>query len=231
MSATAAQATILQSLRARDAREKASVEIIDAYTRLVQQASAWKEQNAALVRAASRGGAPPAPLPPAAGSSADEQQQQRNGSPPAAGNGSCVAASVADERESRADDTRSSDTPNAAYIAGLEAQLLTVRYELNEQYKVQSSNAQRLLKLTDELRLAEERGREERDELGRLRTQVEALRERSRWHTEVVAEKEKMVVVRLCFSARRVCVCSKLKQQAHRYCKTSCRRSTSSSRR
>lgn len=69
--------------------------------------------------------------------------------------------------------------------------------ELSEQYKIQSSNAQRLLALTDNLREVEERGRDERDELRKLRTEVEGLREKARWHREVVEEKERQLIVSL----------------------------------
>lgn len=78
----------------------------------------------------------------------------------------------------------------------MEAQLTEAKHELSEQYKIQSSNAQRLLALTDTLREAEDRSRDERDELRRLRAEVEGLRERARWHKEVVAEKEKQLLVR-----------------------------------
>ncbi|KAM0755499.1 autophagy protein 16 [Meredithblackwellia eburnea MCA 4105] len=88
------------------------------------------------------------------------------------------------------------DNPvRAALVTSLETQLAQVRAELSEQYKTQASNAQRLLTLTDQLRDAEERGREERDELRRLKHEVEGLRERARWHKEVVAEKEKQLLI------------------------------------
>ncbi|GAA5899835.1 hypothetical protein JCM6882_005448 [Rhodosporidiobolus microsporus] len=88
------------------------------------------------------------------------------------------------------------DNPvRAALVASLEQQLAQTRADLSEQYKIQSTNAQRLLSLTDSLREAEERGREEREELRRLRTEVEGLRERQRWHKEIVAEKEKQLVI------------------------------------
>jgi hypothetical protein len=93
--------------------------------------------------------------------------------------------------------SRPSNPVRAAFVASLEAQLAQTRLDLSEQYKIQSTNAQRLLVLTDNLRHAEEREREERDELRRLRGEVEGLRERSRWHKEVVAEKEKQLLVRL----------------------------------
>lgn len=95
-----------------------------------------------------------------------------------------------------ADDSPRSNPVRAAFLASLETQLAQTRGELSEQYKIQSSNAQRLLALTDNLRDAEERGRDEREELRRLRSEVEGLRERSRWHKEVVAEKEKQLLVR-----------------------------------
>ncbi|KAI5481556.1 hypothetical protein MNV49_002782 [Pseudohyphozyma bogoriensis] len=82
----------------------------------------------------------------------------------------------------------------AAFLSSVEAQLADTKLELAEQYKIQSSNAQRLLVLTDNLREAEERGREERDELRKLRSEVEGLRERARWHKELVAEKEKQLL-------------------------------------
>ncbi|GAA6043302.1 hypothetical protein JCM8097_001172 [Rhodosporidiobolus ruineniae] len=88
------------------------------------------------------------------------------------------------------------DNPvRAALLASLESQLAQTRADLSEQYKVQSTNAQRLLALTDSLREAEERGREEREELRRLRTEVEGLRERQRWHKEIVEEKEKQLLI------------------------------------
>ncbi|ORY54592.1 autophagy-related protein 16, partial [Leucosporidium creatinivorum] len=82
----------------------------------------------------------------------------------------------------------------SAFITSLEAQLAQTRADLSEQYKIQSTNAQRLLVLTDNLRDAEERGREERDELRRLRNEVEGLRERAKWHQEIVTEKERQIV-------------------------------------
>ncbi|BGP18459.1 hypothetical protein JCM10213_003191 [Rhodosporidiobolus nylandii] len=88
------------------------------------------------------------------------------------------------------------DNPvRAALITSLEQQLAQTRADLSEQYKIQSTNAQRLLSLTDSLREAEERGRDEREELRRLRTEVDSLRERARWHKEVVAEKEKQLLI------------------------------------
>lgn len=83
-----------------------------------------------------------------------------------------------------------------AFLNSLEAQLAQTRTELSEQYKIQSSNAQRLLALTDNLREVEDRGREDRDELGKLRREVEGLRERAKWHKEVVSEKERQLIVR-----------------------------------
>lgn len=90
-----------------------------------------------------------------------------------------------------------SNPVRAALITSLEQQLSSTRQDLSEQYKIQSTNSQRLLNLTDALREAEERSREEREELTRLRTEVEGFRERARWHSEIVQEKEKQLVVRL----------------------------------
>lgn len=78
-----------------------------------------------------------------------------------------------------------------------------MRQDLSEQYKIQSTNAQRLLLLTDQLRAAEERGREDKDELRTVTNEVEGLRERARWHKEVVAEKERQILVSFLFAANR----------------------------
>lgn len=108
----------------------------------------------------------------------------------------CRVRTVLWSRPVRTELTYATRNPvRAALVASLETQLAQTRVELSEQYKIQSSNAQRLLALTDNLREAEERGREERDELRRLRHEVEGLRERARWHKEVVAEKEKQLLV------------------------------------
>lgn len=85
-----------------------------------------------------------------------------------------------------------------ANLSSLTAELSQTRSDLQEQYKIQSSNSQRLLSLTDTLRGVEEKGREEKEELSTLRREVEGLRERARWHREVVEEKERQVVVRCC---------------------------------
>ncbi|SGY68930.1 BQ5605_C004g02931 [Microbotryum silenes-dioicae] len=87
------------------------------------------------------------------------------------------------------------DAVRQAMITSLESQLASTRHELSEQYKIQSTNAQRLLSLTDQLREFEDKGREEKDELRRLRTEVEGLRDRAKWHKEVVQEKERQLVI------------------------------------
>ncbi|GAA5865244.1 hypothetical protein JCM8547_008328 [Rhodosporidiobolus lusitaniae] len=88
------------------------------------------------------------------------------------------------------------DNPvRAALVASLEQQLAQTRTDLSEQYKIQSTNAQRLLSLTDSLRDTEERSAHEREELRRLRIEVEGLKERQRWHREIVAEKEKQLLI------------------------------------
>ncbi|BGP42083.1 hypothetical protein JCM10449v2_006085 [Rhodotorula kratochvilovae] len=91
--------------------------------------------------------------------------------------------------------TGSSDALRAALVTSLEAQLAQTRADLSEQYKLQSSNAQRLLALADSLRDAEDRARDDRDELRRLKGEVEGLRERARWHKEIVQEKEKQLLI------------------------------------
>ncbi|GAA5965678.1 hypothetical protein JCM3765_000925 [Sporobolomyces pararoseus] len=89
----------------------------------------------------------------------------------------------------------SNDSVRLALIQSLESELSTLRQELSEQYKLQSLNAQRLLSLTDQLREAEERGREEREELRSLRHEVEGLRDKQRTFREIVADKEKQIVI------------------------------------
>ncbi|GAA5997961.1 hypothetical protein JCM5350_008276 [Sporobolomyces pararoseus] len=89
----------------------------------------------------------------------------------------------------------SNDSVRLALIQSLESELSNLRQELSEQYKLQSLNAQRLLSLTDQLREAEERGREEREELRSLRHEVEGLRDKQRTFREIVADKEKQIVI------------------------------------
>ncbi|GAA5874661.1 hypothetical protein JCM16303_002942 [Sporobolomyces ruberrimus] len=89
----------------------------------------------------------------------------------------------------------SSDSVKLALIQSLESELSTLRQDLSEQYKLQSHNAQRLLSLTDQLREAEERGREEREELRSLRHEVEGLRDKQRSFRDIVADKEKQLLI------------------------------------
>ncbi|GAA5885591.1 hypothetical protein JCM16303_001473 [Sporobolomyces ruberrimus] len=89
----------------------------------------------------------------------------------------------------------SSDAVKLALIQSLESELSTLRQDLSEQYKLQSHNAQRLLSLTDQLREAEERGREEREELRSLRHEVEGLRDKQRSFRDIVADKEKQLLI------------------------------------
>ncbi|TNY22914.1 autophagy protein 16-domain-containing protein [Rhodotorula diobovata] len=88
-----------------------------------------------------------------------------------------------------------SDALRTALITSLEAQLAQARADLSEQYRLQSANAQRLLALSDSLRDAQDRARDERDELRQLRAEVDGLRERAKWHKEIVHEKEKQLVI------------------------------------
>lgn len=77
-----------------------------------------------------------------------------------------------------------------------DAQLIHTRTLLAEQYRIQSTNSQRNLSLTDTLREVENRSRIDREGLSGLRKEVEGLREEKRWFREVVREKEGMVIVR-----------------------------------
>lgn len=85
----------------------------------------------------------------------------------------------------------------AAFIQSLEAQLAAMRRDLTEQYKIQATNAQRLLIMTDQLRQAEDRNRTDAEELRKVTNEVEGLRERAKWHQQVVAEKERQILVSL----------------------------------
>ncbi|GAA5981021.1 hypothetical protein JCM11641_001432 [Rhodosporidiobolus odoratus] len=88
------------------------------------------------------------------------------------------------------------DNPvRAALVTSLEQQLAQTRADLSEQYKIQSTNAQRLLSLTDSLRQAEDNGRIDREELGRLRVEVDRLRNSQSLHGQVVSEKEKQLLM------------------------------------
>ncbi|GAA5870133.1 hypothetical protein JCM1840_003594 [Sporobolomyces johnsonii] len=112
-------------------------------------------------------------------------------------NQALVAASAGAARSANAPGGApgAADPVRQALITSLETELAKARTDLSEQYKLQSLNAQRLLNLTDSLREAEERGREEREELRSLRHEVEGLREAARRHSEIVEDKKRQLLI------------------------------------
>ncbi|KWU42970.1 autophagy protein 16, partial [Rhodotorula sp. JG-1b] len=82
-----------------------------------------------------------------------------------------------------------------ALITRLESELALARSELSDAYKLQSQHSQRLLTLSEQLHQSDERARVERDQLVEVKAEVERLREAARWHKEIVAEKEKQLVI------------------------------------
>ncbi|SCV72507.1 BQ2448_4044 [Microbotryum intermedium] len=170
--------TWLEAIRSqlveRDERESSHRTLIAHSQRLARHAAMLHQRNQALLNASlgqTSGGTGAA----AAGSSSSSGGQTTSGAA-----GGTVGTN---------------DAVRQAMITSLESQLASTRHELSEQYKIQSTNAQRLLGLTDQLREFEDKGREEKDELRRLRTEVEGLRDRAKWHKEVVQEKERQLII------------------------------------
>lgn len=83
----------------------------------------------------------------------------------------------------------------AAYILSLEQQLSQLRAEVSLAYKTQSSNAQRLLGLTDQLREYEAQARADQGELARLRAAVDGLTDKNAWLSDVVRDKEGQIEI------------------------------------
>ncbi|GAA5855736.1 hypothetical protein JCM5353_005396 [Sporobolomyces roseus] len=162
------QAQIRSSLIHRNQVEQSHSEMIEHCRRLNEQLVVWKERNRALLAGANGSAQGTAS---AGGGKGDGGQS---------GGGLFEATS---------------DSMRLALIQSLESELSTLRQDLSEQYKLQSHNAQRLLSLTDQLRDAEERGREEREELRSLRHEVEGLREKQRGFRDIVADKEKQLLI------------------------------------
>ncbi|GAA5906926.1 Atg16p [Sporobolomyces salmoneus] len=162
------QTQIRLSLIERNRLEQSQSEMIEHSRRLNEQLIVWKERNRTLL----------------AGSNGWSSNRGEKGVGGSKGDGNQSVASGG-----------SNDSVRLALIQSLEAELSTLRQDLSEQYKQQSHNAQRLLGLTDQLREAEERGREEREELRSLRHEVEGLRDKQRSFREIVADKEKQIVI------------------------------------
>ncbi|SDA05752.1 BZ3501_MvSof-1269-A2-R1_Chr5-2g07705 [Microbotryum saponariae] len=175
---------IRSQLIERDKRESSHRTLIAHSQRLAQHAAMLHQRNQALLNASlgqNSGGTGAGTVGGPGGTSG-------------AGQG-CSGSSVGRLTRPRSRIVSSFSAVRQAMITSLESQLASTRHELAEQYKIQSTNAQRLLGLTDQLREFEDKGREEKDELRRLRTEVEGLRDRAKWHKEVVQEKERQLVI------------------------------------
>lgn len=166
---------IITALEERDEREKGQEELVIQYGRLAKETALLRQRNTALLQAAT---ITPSSTTPSSGPATESV-------PP-----------LVVKLTPKLTQFVHSNPVRAAFLASLETQLTQTRHELSEQYKIQSSNSQRLLALTDNLRQVEERSREEREELSSLRREVEGLREKAGWHKEVVAEKERQLLVR-----------------------------------
>ncbi|GAA5820356.1 hypothetical protein JCM10212_003930, partial [Sporobolomyces blumeae] len=86
------------------------------------------------------------------------------------------------------------DSVRTTLIASLERELSTLRLDLSHQYKLEATNAHRLLSLTDQLRETEDRARRDEDLVRALRTEVDQLRERHKAFRDVVEDKERQLI-------------------------------------
>ncbi len=82
-----------------------------------------------------------------------------------------------------------------AFLDSLQAELTKTRSELSEQYKQSSMLSQRLVAASDSLHSLQGKERQEKDELRKLRNEVENLRDKARWHKEVLAQKDQLLLV------------------------------------
>ncbi|KAG0656266.1 hypothetical protein C6P46_000334 [Rhodotorula mucilaginosa] len=163
------QESIRSALIARDVRERAFEPFIRDYSRLAHHANQLRQRNLALVDAAS---------------------------------GASRATTAANQDQNRAslggggqDELAVQTAVRTALITRLESELALARSELSDAYKLQSQHSQRLLTLSEQLHQSDERARVERDQLVEVKAEVERLREAARWHKEIVAEKEKQLVI------------------------------------
>ncbi|KAM0790718.1 hypothetical protein ACM66B_004573 [Microbotryomycetes sp. NB124-2] len=162
------QHEILARLQQRDEQQQQTREFVAEYERAIKVAAALKHTNQALLAAAAAAAA-------AAPSTALPQPQLPSSVPPTSG--------------------QAGSSVQAAYISTLEAQLSQTKQELSEQYKVQSLNAQRLFKLTDQVREFEQNETRDKQDVVKLKVEVESLRERQKWLKQTVDEKEKQIVI------------------------------------
>ncbi|GAA5985898.1 hypothetical protein JCM10908_006325 [Rhodotorula pacifica] len=161
------QDSIRSALLARDVRERAFEPMIRDYSRLAHHARQLHERNLALVDAAT---------------GAKSQAMVVTGSQGGAAGGAAKDDSV-------------NAAVRLALQNRLESELAQTRSELSDAYKLQSQHSQRLLALSDQLHASDERARKDREVAGELKMEVERLREGAKWHKEVVAEKEKQLVI------------------------------------
>ncbi|KAK4052363.1 hypothetical protein OIV83_002165 [Microbotryomycetes sp. JL201] len=163
------QHEILTRLQQRDERQQQMSEFVQEYERAIKVAVALKHTNLALL---------------AASSSASPSTTVPQSRPPTSASEGPLAAQPS-----------VNSSVHAAYISTLEGQLSETKQELNEQYKVQSLNAQRLLTLTDQVREFERRERTDKHNELQLQVEVESLRERQKWWRQTVDEKEKQIIL------------------------------------
>ncbi|GAA6020756.1 hypothetical protein JCM8202_004567 [Rhodotorula sphaerocarpa] len=165
--------SVRSALVARDARDRAFEPFFSDYGRLARHAALLHDRTAAVLDAASK--APSAPA------SSDRAQP--------------MAAAEKDGARTATSDSAQETAVRAALVTRLESELASARAELADAYKLQSQHSQRLLALSDQLHATDERARADRDQLADVRAEVERLREGARWHKEVVAEKERQLVI------------------------------------
>ncbi|KAJ7706446.1 autophagy protein 16-domain-containing protein [Mycena rosella] len=92
----------------------------------------------------------------------------------------------------------SEDNPvRAAYMASLESQISSLRDELATVYKTQGQNAQRLLSMNETLREKEELSRVDSESLRKTRDEIIVLRRKVDQHSELMAEKDRTVQVKI----------------------------------
>ncbi|CAD6945268.1 unnamed protein product [Tilletia controversa] len=171
IAAPAWQTLILQRLQERDTKENQHDLVIQHYERLARHTYTLTQRNRALLRAA------------AAGASATSSSTS------AAPNGTSSVAGAA------ATSIATAPPSNAAYVATLESQLISLREELAELYKTQGQNAQRLLVMNETLRERQDAERLSTDELRTLREERDRLVRKVQDYAEAMVEKDKSIQV------------------------------------
>lgn len=192
--------SVRSALVARDARDRAFEPFFSDYGRLARHAALLHERTAAVLHAASK--APSAPAssdraqPMAAAEKDGARTATRWGDTPRRLETLLYSTDRLHSTPRNSSDSAQETAVRAALVTRLESELASARAELADAYKLQSQHSQRLLALSDQLHATDERARADRDQLADVRAEVERLREGARWHKEVVAEKERQLVVR-----------------------------------